>query len=124
MNQLEHLLDAFVGETHVTGIIITGRDGIPIAQSRSISQDDALAPAAYCAEIIYAAERMSAENGKSALIGAIIERSDELIDIQPLGEYAALIARMRSAAPLVAYREMVLARRQQMLSALDEMMRA
>ena len=113
------LLERMTAIDGVRAIIIAGRDGFVIARVPESAADiDTLA--AYGASALSAAEGIGAHTHRAALIGLVIEYSDALVALEPLGEYALIIARLDSAAALVPLRQALRSLRNELLAQLDQ----
>lgn len=117
---LESILGRVTALPGVRALIVTGREGLPIAQTPA-PVDDASELAAFGASALAAAEGLGAETRRTALVGVILEFGDALVSVDPLGEYAATVARLDSAAALVPLRQALRQLRGELLAALDAM---
>jgi predicted regulator of Ras-like GTPase activity (Roadblock/LC7/MglB family) len=117
LNAILSRLTAFDG---VRAVVVTGREGLPI-DAAPAALDDADALAAFGMDALSAAAALGAETRRASLIGAILEYGDALISVEPLGEYAATVARLDSAAALVPLRQALRQMRGELLAALDAM---
>ena len=104
----------------IRAIVITGREGLVIAHTEQ-PLPDAEALAAYGASALSAADALGAETRRTPLVGIVIEFGDTLISIDPLGEMAATVARLDTAAVLVPLRVTLRQLRGELLAALDAM---
>jgi predicted regulator of Ras-like GTPase activity (Roadblock/LC7/MglB family) len=104
----------------VRAVIVTGREGLVIAQT-DLPLPDAEALAAYGAAALSAAEALGAETRRTALVGIIIEYGDALISVDALGEMAATVTRLDAAATLVPLRVTLRQVRGELLAALDSL---
>lgn len=104
----------------IRSIVVTGREGLVIAQTDQ-PLDEAEALAAFGASALSAAEALGAGTHRTALVGIVLEFGDALVSIDPLGEMAATVARLDTAAVLVPLRVTLRQLRGELLAALDAM---
>jgi predicted regulator of Ras-like GTPase activity (Roadblock/LC7/MglB family) len=115
---IESILEHLSGIQGVRLVILTGRDGLPIVYYPTTDlQIDATA--SFGSTALNAAITLGGETRRSTVIGVIFEYHDALISVEPIGDFAAIIARMDTAAPLVPFRQAVHKHRGDLLDMLD-----
>jgi predicted regulator of Ras-like GTPase activity (Roadblock/LC7/MglB family) len=117
---LPSILNRLTALDGVKAVVITGREGLVVAQT-DLPLPDAEALAAYGAAALAAAEALGVETRRTALVGLVIEYGDILISIDPLGDLAATVTRLDAAATLVPLRVTLRQVRGELLAALDAM---
>ncbi len=117
---LPSILNRLTALDGVKAVVITGREGLVVAQT-DLPLPDAEALAAFGAAALAAAEALGAETRRAALVGLVIEYGDTLISIDPLGDLAATVTRLDAAATLVPLRVTLRQVRGDLLAALDAM---
>ena len=102
----------------VRAVVLTGRDGLAMETAGRGDQRLFEALGALGASALGTADALGQDLG-GATIGALLEYDNGLVSVDPLGEYAALVTLMESAASLGRLRQALGAGRGELLRALD-----
>lgn len=115
-----HILNELLAIDDVNILVIAGRDGLPIASVGTSAMTTADKLAAYCVAALHSAELLGKSLAGDMPQGVLIELSTSLITVEPLGQYAVMIASLHSPRALPQVRQFIAIHGNDLLRTIDK----
>jgi predicted regulator of Ras-like GTPase activity (Roadblock/LC7/MglB family) len=119
MPSLRDQLARFLAIPGVRVVVLAGRDGLSMDAAGRGDPRLFEALGALGASALGTAEALGQELGSGATIGVVLDYEGGLVNVEPLGEYAAVVTLLENAASLGRVRQTLHAARGELLHTLD-----